>query len=312
MCFSDWRSQLTAYERLPKASKDSEKCALLNRASFLSLIRKNDRPTRKIVTRKQRLLRLSSLLTNDVKDVCRNCGSDETIVAASDGDLVCAECGIVRDTPIYQELHPFLWGSRGDDAPLTGCDSSPSLSRLVHGGSTYVRYFHFNEILASVTLSGPWICNLDMRLIREKLAARKITSPSKYDVQQTCKEINAELGTHRFSQKYSEKWIQIIFRFNGEKPENLSEEFISSLRRSFRLISACWDDVSSLLNGSRDPCKRKQWPNYFETLYRIIRYTRPEMIPVLQKWIPRLSKRKRKDLKPFFKRLFYLVGWSKK
>lgn len=267
------------------------------------------------MTRKQRLARLSSLQTsnnNDQDTYCKGCGGGETVVAPAEGDMVCAECGIVRDVPIYQELHPFLWGSRGGDSPFADSAGPQPLSRLVHGGSTYVRYFHFNEILASVTLTGPWIANLDMRIIREKLLSRQIAKPRKYDVQQACKEINAELGTRRFSQKYSEKWIQIIYRYNGQKPGDLSEEFISSLRRSFRLVSSCWDEVSDLLNGSRDPGKRKQWPNYFETLYRIIRYTHPEMIPLLREWIPRLSKRKRKDLKPFFKRLFYLVGWWKK
>lgn len=276
----------------------------------------NDAPTRKIVTHKQRLERfkenrdkLAILLTDDV---CRNCQSTEIVAAPSDGDLVCAECGVVRTTPMYFELHPFFWNSRGEEV-LDGPDSGVgSLSKFgsIHGGSTYVRYFHFNEILASITLKGPWIPNSDMRILRQELTDRRIAEPTKQDIQLVCKAINKKYGIKRFSQKYSEKWIQVIHRYNGNRPVYFTGELVNSLRSAFRLLSNCWEDVNELLTGSKDPGKRIQWPNYSETLYRIIRKKHPELLPYIKEWIPRLSKRKRQDLKPFFKRLFYLVGWG--
>lgn len=270
----------------------------------------NDQPTRKIVTRRQRLDRI---LENERKTpknndelFCRNCGGSEKVASPSDGDYICAECGAVYEVPIYAELVPFFWASRA----AYGDDCHPVTTVSVGTGSTYVRYFHFNEILATILLTGPWIPNSDMRIIRGELTGEGIAKPGKSDIQSVCKKINKKFGIRRFSQKYSEKWIQIIFRYCGERPIDLDAETIESLRSGFRLLSHCWDDASTMLTGSKDPNRRIQWPNYFETLYRILRYKHPDILKKIKHWIPRLSKKKRRDLKPFFKRLFYLVGWS--
>ncbi len=265
------------------------------------------------MTHKQRLQRLinNSKQNEDPELRCRNCGETEKVASPSDGDYICVECGVVYEVPIYQELVPFFWGSRGtdriDDYPVDLGGSSGN-----YGMSTYRRPFHFHEIVATVFLTGPWIPNADMRLIRSELENQVIDKPGKSHVQLACKEINKRFRVKRFSQKYSEKWIQIIYRCYGDRPGELPPHIIDSIKKGFRLLSNCWDDVSELLSGSKDPKKRIQWPNYFETLYRIIRYKHPEYLADLVRWIPRLSKKKRRDLKPFFKRLFYLVGWEKK
>lgn len=278
-------------------------------------IEPDDSPSRNIVTHQQRLARIrenDKLLPDLETECCRSCGGFEIAASPSDGDMVCMECGIVQATPIYMELHPFFWASRAVDGssdcytcPLSGKPGSYC------GGSTYVRRFHFNEILACLTLRGPWIPDDDMQVIREVLQTNNIRRPEKQDIQDVCKAINKHYGVRRFSQKYSEKWIQIIFRFNGERPLELDNDVAESLRKGFSLLSSCWDDVSTLLAGSKDPDKRIQWPNYSETLYRIIRRKHPQMLAHIGRWIPRLSKKKRRDLKPFFNRLFYLVGWCK-
>lgn len=275
----------------------------------------NDAPTRKIVTHKQRLERFKknedNVATLVSDDLCRNCLSTEVVASPADGDLICGECGVVRETPVYYELHPFFWNSRGDDVfecPDSGVAGSSKFGNF-HGGSTYVRYFHFNEILASITLKGPWIPTTDMRILREELSDRGIGKPTKQDIQLVCKAINKRYGIRRFSQKYSEKWIQVINRYNGDRPVQFSNELVQSLRSAFRLLSNCWEEVSELLTGSKDPQRRIQWPNYSETLYRIIKRKHPDLLPHIKRWIPRLSRKKRQDLRPFFKRLFYLVGW---
>lgn len=274
----------------------------------------NDLPTRKIVTRKQRLQRLLETERKTPKNndeiYCRNCGGTEKVASPADGDYICVECGAVYAIPIFAELVPFFWGSRAADTVDNTVIPANGLS--MGTGSTYVRYFHFNEILATILLTGPWIPNSDMRLIREELKGESLTRPSKSDIQSVCKTINKKYGVRRFSQKYSEKWIQIIFRYSGSRPEDIDPETVESLRSGFRLLSYCWDDASTMLVGSKDPNRRIQWPNYLETLYRILRYKHPDVLQKIKDWIPRLSKKKRRDLKPFFKRLFYLVGWAKK
>jgi len=230
---------------------------------------------------------------------------------AHEGEVVCQDCGRIGDVPLYQELEPLLWKSApayNDDWPTysrSGVRFGPGADK------TYLRYFHFNEVLASITLTGPWIDNHDNDIIQETLRANNIARPGKTDIQRVCRAINTNMKVKRYSQKYSEKWIQIIFRYCGDKPEELSAEIVDSLRQDFRLIESCWPAGRELLKGSRAKEPRIQWPNYNETMYQTLKRKYPFLLDVLKPWLPRLSKKKRRELRNFFNRVFYMAGISR-
>jgi 5-methylcytosine-specific restriction endonuclease McrA len=281
------------------------------------LIVANEKPLRKITTRRERLGRLisSSKQSPNEEDGesrgCRLCGnSTENLVLDShSGSYVCTNCGTLDDTPIYQELHPFLWGvgSRSDCCEVWG-----SLSDS-WGDTTYVRYFHFNEVLACITLTGPWIPNTDWRIIREYLQRTQDTRGGPVDklaVQNVCKSINKDFGVKRFTQRYSEKWIQIKYRYDGTRPDFLNGQLIQDIRRDFRRIVRWWPQVKHLLVDRKNKTGRKQWPNYNETVHRIIKKRYRHLLPRSRQWVSRLSPKNRQPLKNFFKACFYLNGWE--
>lgn len=148
-----------------------------------------------------------------------------------------------------------------------------------------------------------------MREIGIVLSDRGIERPTKADIQSACKYINGLYTVKRFSQKNAEKWIQIRWRYNGDRPEPMSFELRDKLRSEFRDLECRWLDVKHLLTGSNKSTTRDQWPNYHETLYKMLKYKHLGDLETYHPWITRLSKKKRRDLKPFFKRLFELVGW---
>jgi hypothetical protein len=243
---------------------------------------------------------------------CHGCFSEESFILDSkEGSYICFYCGTVSQTPVYQELYPFLW-AKYSNSNSNNCEQyfDERSSAITYNNSTYVRYFHFNEIIASITLTGPWICNTDMRIIREELKNNDILIPTKLQIQQACKNINKKYNVRRFSQKYSEKWIQITWRYSKIKPEFMDRDLVETLRSEFRKMVGCWEESKELLNNSKNSEKRKQWPNYSETIYRLIKKRHPNLVNNVRKWIPRLSKKKRKDLNPFFSRIFYLCGWN--
>ena len=280
-------------------------------------ILRNEEPTRKKPRSKLNLLTTTNENgqgRNSVSPVlkrCLGCDSEENfIIDSHEGAYICGLCGVVDTTPIYQELHPNFWGKYSDIDFDTCCPERDSRSKY-GPGSTYNRYFHFNEILAEITLTGPWINIADMRIIREEmLNSGIIIDPTKSQIQNACKQINRRYKVRRFSQKYSEKWRQIKWRVAKRKPVEMDRETVQAIGLAFRQMSYCWDDAKHLLNGSKKSDDRKQWPNYCESMYWLVKKRFPNLLRNLKDWLPRLSKKKRNELKPFFHFVFYLLGWE--
>lgn len=152
----------------------------------------NDRPIRKIVTRKQRLQRIyqteKETPKNDEELNCRNCGSDERIASPSDGDYICTDCGCVYAVPIFCELSPFF----GDLVIATTIDAACGLLTMEPVRPTFViftlmRYFlHFCvlglgfliQICESYETSSKQKISSDQASRISNLFARKSTSDS--------------------------------------------------------------------------------------------------------------------------------------
>ena len=241
-------------------------------------------------------------------DRCPECKSSKFIWDLSRGDIICSDCGVVLPFTIQSNDWTHDNTDRNISCGVAGRETESPKSFL---DSTYIRYFHFNEVLATLTLSGPWINNADFREIKNLLVQRGLTHPSRSDVQDVCRKLNQMYKVQRFTKKYSEKWIQIVYRFNGKRPTEIHPNVIHGIRRDFRLISSKWEQVKTFLTttkkGSIDE-RRVQWPNYLETMYRLLKRRYPDVLPSLKPWITRLSKRKRKELKMFFEKVFNLVG----
>lgn len=306
-------SLLDSRSTLPKSYSLPQRDLLTLSTLSETLMTQNERPLRRIVTRKQRLQRLSlnqerkylkSLTENRRCLVC----NEDSIVERD--ELVCTSCGVVQSVLCYQSQEGNYRG-RDDDWSDRGngvfCSSGPCRQLVSSSGSTYLRYFHFNEILAGITLSGPRINNADMRIIAKYLPDRGGSGRlEKSDIQNVCREINSENGVKRFSRKYAEKWIQIVWRTTGHRPPEIHPNVIESLQRKFRIMVSHWDDCKHLLPGSKNS-KRRQWPNYNETLYRMLKIEFPEVLKELEPWIPRLSEKKRAQLEPFYEKIISLV-----
>jgi transcription initiation factor TFIIIB Brf1 subunit/transcription initiation factor TFIIB len=234
------------------------------------------------------------------------CQKTDFVWDYSKGDIICTSCGTVSNEALLTS--DFIdnrdgWSSGSNE--LTGSSGAPkSLSSPI-----YVRYFHFNEVLATLTLSGPWINNADYREIKRSLREKQIINPTRSDIQAICKHLNAKFGVQRFSKKYSEKWIQIVYRYNGKRPPLIHPNLIHDLRRDFKIMVSRWSEVERLLLGSKKTDKRVQWPNYLETIYRLLKRRYNTILPGLKPWITRLSVKKRKELKIFFENVFSIVGF---
>lgn len=240
---------------------------------------------------------------------CRVCASSYTnhVWDHETGDVICVDCGTVAPQTILSDTCP-----RGAAANAHwGGGPSTEFRSLSSGSfSIYVRYFHFNEVLATLTLSGPWINNADFREIKRALKGSGIHAPTRSDIQSICKHLNSQFDVRRFTKKYCEKWIQIVYRYCGRRPPVLHPNVIRDLQRDFRMISQHWPAVEHLLPGSKKSTRRVQWPNYQETIYRLLKMRHPEVLSELRPWLTRLSKKKRKELKLFFNKVFTLVGFQ--
>lgn len=273
-----------------------------------------EEPLRKIVTRKMKLskitdnLRITEQERND--QACRECSADysKQVWDHETGDVVCVECGTVAAQTILDSCgsHGSYNSSRSNGDPVHSAFRQQSVCSTY---PIYVRYFHFNEVLATLTLTGPWINNADFREIKRDLRRRGKKTPTRGDIQTVCKHLNKTFGVKRFNKKYCEKWIQIKFRYCGERPPVLHPNVIRDVQRDFRIISALWPNVQHLLQGSKKTTTRVQWPNYQETTYRLLKLRHPEVLPELAPWLTRPSKKKRKELKPFFNKVFTLAGF---
>jgi len=255
-----------------------------------------------------RLERLTENLNQIEKErdefICKTCSEKDFVWDHTQGDVICTACGSVNLSSIFSD-------DSTNFSTFGSCSVAPSSTenrnRESWLGPTYVRYFHFNEVLATLTLSSPWINNTDFREIRKGLQARGITHPGRGDIQNVCRELNKKFGVQRFTKKYSEKWIQIVYRYNGKRPPEIHPEIIHELRRHFKMITQKWSDVEKLLSGSKKTDRRIQWPNYLETIYRLLKRKYPSVLKELKPWITRLSQKKRRELKLFFEKVFILA-----
>jgi hypothetical protein len=288
----------------------TDKTKKKNQPLSFYLIVAGEKPLRKIVTRKMRLERLKQNLNLNYKeqtnDQCGECRENDFVWDVPNGDIICKNCGAV----LSSGLQTNDWA---DDPTPSVCSSgvmgSEAESRCSLFDPTYIRYFHFNEVLATLTLSGPWINNADYREIKNVLRERGLTDPTRCAIQDVCRHLNLIFGVQRFTKKYSEKWIQIVYRYNGKRPPELHPNLIFDLQRDFKTITSKWVEVEKLLNGSKKTDRRVQWPNYLETIYRLLKRKYPDVLTGLKPWITRLSKKKRKELKLFFDKVFKLVGF---
>jgi hypothetical protein len=241
-----------------------------------------------------------------INDQCQGCGESEFVWDIPNGDIICKTCGIVLSSGVQDDGSSHIKPVN----PNPSCRlASETRSRKSLFGPTYIRYFHFNEVLATLTLSGPWINNADYREIKNLLRERGQKNITRSDVQDVCRKLNSLFGVERFTKKYSEKWIQIVYRYNGTRPPDLHPNFIFALQLDFKVITSEWEKVEALLSGSKKTDKRVQWPNYLETIYRLVKRRYPSILPELKPWITRLSKKKRKELKAFFEMVFKVVGF---
>lgn len=273
-----------------------------------SLIRLNESPLRNESPRKNN----EQVSSNDspgytlIQCPSSICGSYNVVLCERDGFYVCTDCGVICESvPVYQELPPFFYQSvRADDTE----------SSSTHGTS-YSRLFHFNEILAAYNLSGPWIDNRDMSVIRQ-FVLRRISKtqrvPDKTRIQLIQRKIDRKFRVKRFSRRYGEKWIQILWRTCGLRPSTMSNETVHELRRIFRNLLATWPYVRHLIKGSRKNRNREQWPNFTVTLAEILRRVFPEEWEQARPWLPLLSEKKLKQLRPCFDYIFYLADLNKK
>lgn len=250
---------------------------------------------------------LKNLSEERKNEQCESCQRTEFIWDVAKGDIVCTNCGVVSQAVIFFDDRAYDIGCDANGARVT-------LSSSVSPGSlfdpTYVRYFHFNEVLATLTLDGPWINNTDYREIKGALSRQHVTDPTRGDVQRICQSLNKQYSVQRFTKKYTEKWIQIVYRYTGKRPPEMSSYLINGLRNDFKTMVNRWAQVEQLLNVTKKKSeKRVQWPNYLETIYHLLKIRYPQYLPGLKPWIVRLSPKKRKELKQFFLKVFKLVGW---
>lgn len=274
------------------------------------LIVAGDSPLRTIVTRKMRLdLLRRNLKLNELEerhDRCPNCPGLQFVWDITKGDIICSGCGVVAYSALFSPPDPELFRRIPGRSSVVHDQREPTRSLT---DPTYVRYFHFNEVLATLTLSGPWINNADYREIEDALREKGLAGPSRGDIQAICKSLNEKYGVQRFPKKYSEKWIQIRYRFSGDRPPLIHPSLINKLRQDFKIMVSHWSEAKRFLLGSKKTQKRVQWPNYLETIYHILKRRYPDDLAPLRPWITRLSPKKRKELKIFFNKLFELIGF---
>lgn len=282
-----------------------------NPSGLSFLIAAGEEPLRQIVTRKMRLERINQNLREieqtRERDQCNECKEyDSFIFDFSRGDIICTACGTVSPKTFFADDSAHVDSDRPNP---TSSAASPSRTAQSLSSPVYVRYFHFNEVLATLTLTGPWINNADFREIERALKESGKRKPTRGDIQGVCKHLNHKYKVQRFTKKYAEKWIQIVYRITGERPGELHPNLIRSLQRDFQIIASKWKEVEGLLNGSKKTQKRVQWPNYLETIYRLLKRRYPRALPAVKPWITRLSVKKRHELRIFFNKLFSLVGF---
>jgi len=281
------------------------------------LIQYNEKPFRIVLTKAERLNNLKNKQTenelfrkdNIIEYKCLLCGSgySDTIVLYSSGYVVCSQCGYIPNTmPIFQELEPFLYKS----VNLNNSDLSWG-SGYKSSVSGYSRYFHFNEIIAALNLEGPKIPNMDMQIIRTEIQREGLGRTDKSRIQRIQRKIDKKHHIKRFSRRYGEKWIQIGYRTFKERPDRMSAEFKTELRLLFKRLICTWPQIEHIIKGSKKDGKRYQWPNYTVTMYEILKRCFPSEFPLYKNWLPLLSEKKLKELKPSFDAMFYLTGLNK-
>lgn len=268
-------------------------------------IRENDSPLRSIVTRKQKLKRYEHARLSDPgyfkkqEEQCEHCGSSELVHDTKTSDFICTCCGAVLDYGLYEsaprvsaDVHRLFLLDGAHRTDKGSCDVF---------SSGYKRYFHFNEVLAVIRIDDPWIPNLDMNEFRIHFKNKNKDNIKKQDIYLACYEIDSKYKIKRFQKKYSEKWIQIVFRLTGRRPPLIDDYMTSVIREDFKKMISKWEILCKFLPRKKNvKVTRVQWPSYSETIYRIIKNRFPSVSRNFKPWITRLSKKKKKEMKNFF------------
>lgn len=251
---------------------------------------------------------------------CPECGHDDICDFFQEGDTVCRGCGYVFTVPIYRELVPLCWGSLNSDSSM---DVLASSTRLL--GTTYNPGFHLNEQLALLQMSGPSIPRYAMEIIQlylQDAIKQQGRPPDKGMAQAVCRSIDADrlcgklnLDESRikdvnvpFAQKYSERWISIIFACTGERPAEFPIWIKSSVQTIFSRLMPAWNHAKHLLPGSKPGQERRQLPNYICMIYMIMLTEDPEYAENLEKYLPRLSVKKMQQIMDCFNCMSLYIG----
>lgn len=243
-------------------------------------------------------------------------GASDIVVHVSDGFRVCTVCGTVQPDQLIQELEPFLWGAVA---------ASFEDEQLRHGskggclwtGSDYRPEFHWNEDDKLRCMCGPGVPEYNKLLIFDQIMSygykpSTYLPNAKHVIQSACRAIDKKFKVDLYGRKFGENWISLVCEFSGGKqrppiPDENERQFMKN--KFFNIIYA-WPYCSYLLNGSVKGRRRKQLPQY-RWLYRMLQMTFfPERFTELWlEWLPIMSHKKEKELKTFWKKVCFILGW---
>jgi len=243
-------------------------------------------------------------------------GSSDIVIHVSDGCHVCTMCGAIQSDQLIQELEPFLWGCAAvayeDDRIRAGPGTLGAWT-----GSDYQPKFHWNEDDKLRRMVGPDINDFNKGLIFEKVQqmgwtwGQPVVDP-KWVFQSSCRAIDKENNINLYGRKFGENWISLVAEFTQgkQKPPIPSTEEQLFINAKFDNFLYAWPMCCHLLPGSIRGRNRKQLPQY-RWLYRMFQMTfMPERFrEQWLEWLPILSVKKEKELKLFWKRVCFVLGW---
>ena len=258
----------------------------------------------------------------DVRAInCINSGCDagfsDIVIHVSDGCRVCTLCGAVQSDQLIQELEPFLWGAASasfEDEKLR----AGSRGLCLWTGSDYQPRFHWNEDDKLRRMVGPEIPKFNKDIIFDKIEGMGyrpdmfIPSP-KLVFQSACRQIDKEHDVDLYGRKFGENWIALLAEFtnNRQTPPIPDENEQLEINQKFDNILYAWPMCSHLLPGSVQGRNRKQLPQY-RWLYRMLQMTfyPHRFAQQWLDWLPILSEKKEKELKVFWKKICFILGWQ--
>lgn len=184
---------------------------------------------------------------------CSDCGSFAHRVDRAHGDLICYDCGLVRQDFVYY-----------DNVPVLGTYLQRNSYKEIH---------HFHERIKQFLLLESRIPDDHFACIREALDPYDIPKLLHFDksfVQQLLRSVSIQQQNPVFSKKYLEKWLQIIYRLTGNRPPFLTPNEVHLLDVYFTAQQLAWQAIR--------PTARKNSLNYNARLqYLMFMIGKPEL-----------------------------------